>query len=433
EWYPRNMYVRGSRAYKHHQTTYGPQSQFGYKNFIPRFRAEHFDARRWMALFRAAGARYVVPVAEHCDGFAMYDSDVTEWCAAKKGPKRDVLHELDQAARREGLVFGASSHRAEHWWFFDRGMQFDSDVRDPANAALYGPAVNQQLAENQLDPPDKEFLDDWLLRSCEIVDKYRPQLMYFDWWICQPVFQPYLKRFAAYYYNRGVEWKEPVAITFKRWEGESFPAGAGILEIERGVADGIRTRRWQCDTSVSKNSWGYVANDDYKDVGELVDDLVDIVSKNGSLLLNIGPKADGTIPAHEATMLREIGRWLATNGEAIYDTRPWRVYGEGPTRVTAGSFAERKRAAFTASDIRFTTKGQILYAIALGWPENGKLLIKSLSCRTRLASGDLRSVQLLGYDGELRWQRTDQGLVVSLPDKPPCDFAVALKITGLAL
>jgi alpha-L-fucosidase len=431
EWYPRNMYRSGSPEFKHHVATYGPQSQFGYKDLIAQFKAEKFDAGRWAKLLKEAGAKYVIPVAEHHDGFPMYDSDCTEWCAAKKGPRRDVIGQLADALRQEGIVVGASSHRAEHWWFFDQGMYFDSDVRDPNNAALYGPASNQRTAESQSEPPDKAFLDDWLLRSCEIVDKYQPQVMYFDWWICQPVFQPYLKRFAAYYYNRGAEWNKPVAINFKEWEGRSFPDGTGVFDIERGQSADIRPNLWQTCTSVSKNSWGYVTNQQYKQVGDIVDDLVDIVSKNGTMLLNIGPKPDGTIPEHEQQMLRAIGGWLRINGEAIYGTRPWKQFGEGPTQVVAGSFADVKRQGFTGEDFRFTAKGSTLYAIALAWPESGKLVVKSLAPDAGLARGRVDSVRLLGYEGKLDWRQTPEGLVVTLPNQPPCDFAVTLAITGL--
>jgi alpha-L-fucosidase len=418
------MYRQGTPEFKHHVATYGPHAKFGYKDFIPLFKAEKFDASEWAKLFKEAGAKYVIPVAEHHDGFPMYDSDLTDWSAAKQGPNRDVIGELSDAFRKQGIVVGASSHRAEHWWFFDNGMYFDSDVRDPQNAALYGPASNQRTAENQSEPPDQAFLDDWLLRSCEIVDKYRPQVIYFDWWICQPVFQPYLQRFAAYYYNRGAEWGQPVAINFKEWEGRSFPDGTGVFDIERGQSADIRPDFWQTCTSVSKSSWGYVTNHEYKKAGDIVDDLIDIVSKNGTMLLNIGPKPDGTIPDEEQQMLRAIGGWLAVNGEAIYGTRPWKQFGEGPTQIVAGSFADVKREPFTGEDFRFTTKDDTLYAIALAWPANSKLVVKSIA----QGALQLASVELLGYSGKLIWQQTDAGLIVELPAKPPCDFAATLKI-----
>ncbi|MCX7722345.1 MAG: alpha-L-fucosidase [Verrucomicrobiae bacterium] len=433
EWYPRNMYIPGTPEYAHHLATYGPHKQFGYKDFVPMFKAEKFDPRAWLRLFKESGARYVVPVAEHHDGFAMYASELTDWCAAKKGPRRDVLGELAREARAAGLVFGASYHRAEHWFYFDNGLYCDSDVRDTNYAALYGPASNRRTAEAQAEPPDKDFLDDWLLRACEIVDRYQPEVFYLDWWIYQPVFQPYLKTFAAYYYNRAAEWGKQVAINFKEWEGRSFPRGAGVLDVERGRFSEVQPWLWQTCTSVSRNSWGYVTNHVYKDADELVDELVDVVSKNGAMLLNIGPRADGTIPEREQQILREIGAWLKINGEAIYGTRPWRIYGEGPTQAPSGPFTDASRQPFTSRDIRFTTKGDTLYAVALAWPDDRQLVIKSLGSNAGLAKGKIRKVQLLGYKGRISWQDTPDGLVVHLPAAPPCDFAVTLKITGLKL
>lgn len=197
EWYPRQMYLHGTPEFEHHLKTYGPHKEFGYKDFIPRFRAQRFSAEAWAEIFAKSGARFVVPVAEHHDGFAMYDSSFSQWCATRMGPKRDVLGELAEAVRARGMAFGASTHRAEHWWFMNGGMAFDSDVQDPRYADFYGPAKPDSAQ------PDQEFLEDWLARTCEIVDKYRTQLIWFDWWIEQPVFKPYLRRFAAYLYNRG--------------------------------------------------------------------------------------------------------------------------------------------------------------------------------------------------------------------------------------
>ncbi len=429
EWYPRNMYKQDTPEFKHHVTAYGPQSKFGYKDFIQKFRAEKFDPRHWARVFKESGARYVVPVAEHHDGFPMYDSAWTEWCAAKMGPKRDIVGELAKAVREEGLVFGVSTHRAEHWWFFDQGMKFESDVRDARYAGLYGPARDRDIAEKGNEPPDKAFLDDWLVRTCELVDKYQPQLVWFDWWIAQPVFHPYLRKLAAFYYNRGAQWKKGVAINYKKHGGASFPDKAAVLDIERGQLASIRPFFWQTDTSVSKNSWGYVKDQNYKTVDSIVDDLVDIVSKNGCLLLNIGPKPDGTIPEPEEQMLLEIGRWLKVNGEAVYGTRPWKVYGEGPTGVVEGPFGDTKRQAFTSEDIRFTAKGDALFAIALAWPENGRLVVKSFATGSRLVPKAVREVRLLGSNASLKWERDAAGLSVVLPSQKPCEHAFALKIS----
>lgn len=419
EWYPRNMYNEKSPVFKHHIETYGPQSKFGYKDFIPRFTAEKFDARHWAELFRKAGAKYVVPVAEHHDGFPMYDCSLTEWSAARMGPKRDIIGELAAAVRKQGLHFGASTHRAEHWWFYDLGMTFDSDVRDPRYASLYGPAKPRDTQ------PDEAYLRDWIARTSEIVEKYQPELVWFDWWIEQPVFQPYLQKFAAYYYNRGVQWKRGVAINYKN---KAFPERAAVLDIERGKLDAARPLFWQTDTSVCKRSWGYIQNHDYRSVDSLVDDLVDIVSKNGSLLLNIGPRPDGTIPQPQEEILLEMGRWLAVNGEAIYGTRPWKVYGEGPTQVVGGSFKDTASTPFTAEDIRFTTRGDTLYAVALDWPQNGRLVVRSLASNSPAAAAQIKAVQLLGSGAKLKWRRTAAGLVVELPAQRPGRYAFALKI-----
>jgi alpha-L-fucosidase len=421
EWYPRNMYRQGSNEFKHHLEVWGPQASFGYKDFIPKFKAEKFNAAGWAELFRKSGAKFIVPVAEHHDGFPMYDSSLTEWCAGKMGPRRDVIGELASAVRNEGIVFGLSTHRAEHWWFFNGGMQFDADVKDPRFAGLYGPAQPDKTQ------PDKAYLDDWLARTCELVDKYKPQLVWFDWWIEQPVFQPYLQKFGAFYYNRGAQWKQGVAVNYKN---KSWPEKAAVLDIERGQLAGIRPIFWQTDTSVSKNSWGYVQKQDYKTTDSIVDDLVDIVSKNGALLLNIGPRPDGTIPEPEQQILLEIGKWLSVNGEAIYGTRPWQVFGEGPTEVVVGSFNDTKRRSFTGEDIRFTTKGSTLYAIALAWPESGKVTIKSLAPGSKLAFSKIKQVELLGSKETVKWTLDANGLGVELPKHKPCDYAFALKISG---
>jgi len=431
EWYPRNMYKRDEATFEHHVKTWGPQNEFGYKDFIPMFKAERFDPKAWAALFKAAGARYVVPVAEHHDGFPMYDCSFTDWSAAKMGPHRDVVGELADAVRAEGLVFGLSSHRAEHWWFYDQGMTFDSDVKDPRNLGLYGPARSREKAEDQTEPPDQEYLDDWLARTVELVDRYQPQLVWFDWWIAQPAFHPNLQTFAAFYYNRGAEWGKGVAINYKKHGGESFPDTAGVLDIERGQLASLRPLFWQTDTSVSKTSWGYVTNHEYKTVDQVVDDLVDIVSKNGSLLLNIGPKPDGTIPEPEQKMLREIGTWLATNGEAIYGTRPFEVFGEGPTAVVEGPFADTRRKAFTSRDVRFTARGETTYAIVLDWPGDGRVTVGALGDGAPHAGGAIADVALLGHDGPLEWTRDTKGLHVRLPATPPPgdEHALALRIT----
>lgn len=429
EWYPRNMYKQGTKEFEHHVKTYGPHDKFGYKDFLPMFKAERFDATAWADVFKQSGARFIVPVAEHHDGFPMYDCSFTEWNAAKMGPKRDIVGQLSRAVRDAGMIVGASSHRAENYWFFNGGREIPSDVTDAKCRGLYGFA--QAGVDNTKDPktqppPPVEHLDDWLARTCEIVDKYRPQVMWFDWWIEHRAFEPYLKRFAAYYYNRAAGWDAGAAINFKL---DAFPLGTGLWDVERGQAADIRPDFWQTDTSVSRSSWGYTENQQWKTPTTIVHDLIDIVAKNGALLLNIGPKSDGTIPDEEQKILLEIGKWLGVNGEAIYGTRPWRVFGEAPTVHLSGSFTDnKKRDPFTSADIRFTTSPDTLYATLLEWPAHGRALVRSLSPNLRLWSGAMKSVRILGCAEALNWSIGPDGLRVQLPERKPCDHAYVLKI-----
>ena len=441
EWYSRNMYEQSNPAYKHHVETYGAPSKFGYKDFIPQFKAEKFDPDAWVSLFAEAGARYVVPVAEHCDGFAMYDSGMSEWTAAKMGPKRDVVGDLAAATRKRGLRFGVSSHRAEHFWWYGGGQKFDSDVKDPKYAGLYGPARSMAIAgdDDSKEPnpshleqwlaPDRTFLNDWLARSSELVDKYHPDFMYFDWWIGQPAFQPYLKQFAAYYYNKAEARTQDVVLTYKQ---EDFPPNAAVLDVERGKLDGIRLLAWQTDTSVSVHSWGYAAHDEYRSAESLIHELVDVVSKNGNLLLNVGPKADGTLPDEARAVLLDMGKWLKVNGEAIYGTRPWYVFGEGPTKV-ANQEMHSDRQNFTSNDLRYTQHGKNLYAIALGWPQGGDLRLHTLWKDNPYLAGPVCSVELLGSAEKIAFHQTEDGLHIALPaqkpDEPAYTFRIKVKKT----
>src|SRR5580698_5614270 len=382
EWYPREMYHEGTPEYKHHIATYGPQDKSGYKDFIPRFKAEKFDPAAWAALFKEAGAKYVVPVAEHHDGFAMYDSGLSDWTAAKMGPHRDVIGELSRAVRAEGLHFGASSHRVEHNFFLGVGRQITSDINDPKYAAFYGPA-HYWMEARQGTPLSSDFTfvssawtSDWLARSSEIVEKYHPDIMYFDWWIGQASVRADLARFAAFYYNASSKYGDHVGVI--NYKDYAIQEHSAVLDLERGQLGDIRPLYWQTDTSVSNKSWGYIKDDTFKTPEFVVQQLIDIVSKNGNLLLNIGPRSDGTIPEEVQSVLRDVGSWLTVNGDAIYGTRPWRIYGEGPTKVAAGSFHDTDTTHYTPEDFRFTTKAHALYAIGLAWPTTGEAVIRSL-------------------------------------------------------
>jgi len=432
EWYPRNMYNQGSDEYKHHIATYGTQDRFGYKDFIPRFKAEKYDPEAWARLFKEAGAKYVVPVFEHHDGFAMYDCGLSDWTAVKMGPHRDLWGDLAKAVRSEGLHLGASSHRVEHNFFLGVGRTIPSDVNDPKYAGFYGPAHRWMEAKdhtplaNDFTYVSKAWTDDWLARSAEIVEKYHPDIVYFDWWIGQPSVREDLTRFAAFYYNESLKQGGPVGVI--NYKDYAMQDQSAVLDIERGQLSGIRPLYWQTDTSISNKSWGYIENDTFKSPEFVIHQLVDIVSKNGNLLLNIGPRSDGTIPDEVQQVLREVGAWLKVNGDAIYGTRAWKLFGEGPTKVTEGSFHDTDTQAYTAEDFRFTKKGDALYAIEMGWPSNRETVIHSFS---RPALGDgvkIRSVELLGSDAKLTFEQREDGLYISLPAERPGKFAYAFRI-----
>ncbi len=427
EWYSRNMYVKDSSEYQHHIATYGPHTNFGYKDFIPKFTAEAFDANDWASLFHDAGARYVVPVAEHHDGFSMYDSRLSDYTVVKMGPKRDILAEIATAARAKGLHFALSSHRAEHDWFFDEGRNFPSDVSDPAHAGLYGPAQRRLIGAGgdadlfgDYTYVSQAWLDDWLARQVELVDRYQPDLVYFDWWIGQPAFRSTLPTFLAWYYNKAAKTGGSAIVNYKLGE---FADGAGVLDIERGQAPGIRPDVWQTCTSISDKAWGYIENDTYKSPEQLIHLLADVVSKNGNLLLNVGPHADGRIPDAARRTLLEMGAWLKINGEAIYGARPWIVFGEGPTETANGTFAETKAKPYTAQDFRFTVKSGRLYAIQMAWPDNGTATITSIR-----QDYPVKAVRLLGRDQPISFRQSDKGLILTLPGDVPRQSAYVYRI-----
>ncbi|ABF39905.1 Alpha-L-fucosidase [Candidatus Koribacter versatilis Ellin345] len=421
EWYPRNMYQKKEPEFAHHIEIYGPQNKFGYKDFLPQFTGDKFDADQWADLFRRAGAKYVIEVAEHHDGFAMYDTQFSEWKATKMGPHRDVIAELGPAVRKAGLHFGISYHRAEHWWFFDGGRTFDSDVNDPKYASFYGPAQPQRLPGADRDnQPDAAFLSDWLARSGEIVEKYHPDLWYYDWWVGQPAFEPYLRKFAAFYYDEAAKAQQPVVMYYKE---KAMPQGTAVHDVERGKLAAIQPEPWQTDTSISYKSWGYLKDDSLRTPKSIVQDLVDIVSKNGCLLLNVGPKPDGTISEDEQKILLAVGEWLSLNGEAIYGSRPWTTFGEGPTQVKEGSLNEGEQKPFTSDDIRFIRNHEALYAISMDWPKDGSIRIRSLDKELKV-----RSVLLVGSAGKVSFKQDAEGLWVELPKDISDELLPVLKI-----
>lgn len=430
EWYSRLMYCSDSREYQHHIDTYGPHKNFGYKDFIPFFKAENFDADEWVRIFKDAGAKYIMPVAEHHDGFPMYDSAYTDWSAKKMGPCRDVIGELKAAAEKQEITFTTSTHRAEHYWFLGPGRAFESDITGEfPKGHIYWPSVAEQPAhDNVFDPVNssKEFLDDWLLRCCEIIDKYQPKLLYFDWWILHTSYKNHLKKLMAYYYNRAAEWGEEVAIIYKH---DPVPFGSGIPDVERGKFGTTQAYHWQTDTAIAYNSWCYIDGLDYKKADEIVAYLVDVVSKNGNLLLNVGPKSDGTIPDKDKEILHNIGEWLRQYGEGIYNSKPWKVAAEGTTIEQEGKFSDVKDKEYTKDDFRFTCGNGAVYAYCLNYPKDGKLFIKSLgkhSFNSLGFQGIVTGVEVLGA-GKVEYKYTEEGLEISGPALDT-KFPVGIKV-----
>ncbi|VGO18091.1 alpha-L-fucosidase [Pontiella sulfatireligans] len=428
EKYPKYMYYKGREKhgynhFKHHEETYGKHSEFGYKDFIPMFKAENFNAEEWVALFKEAGAKYVVPVAEHHDAFAMYASKHTKWNVAEMGPKKDTMRMLADATRAAGLKFGASSHYANSRNYYSK-KDPSWDTSDPANQGLYWKASEKGLAE-----PSQEFKDHWWDRTTDIIDQYEPDVLWFDFGLDKPGWQSVHKKILAYYYNKGLDWNKGVVFQDKNMKGaKSFPEDLIVLDIERGRMSDIRELPWQTDTAVGKRSWGYIKNEEYKTSGYLIDELIDIVSKNGCLLLNIGPKADGTIPDQDQAILKEIGVWMTLNGEAIYSTRPWKIYGEGPTKVASGNHSESENADNVAADIRFTVNGDVLYATSLGWPEDGVFTVTSLAKGNPHESRKIKSVEFISGSNKTKWKQTADGLRISVKGNQPCEAAYVFKI-----
>ncbi len=433
EWYPRGMYIKDSEEWKHHVEKYGAHTATGYKDYVERFKGENFDPTSWMEIFKKSGARYVVPVGEHHDGFQMYKSRMSHWNAAEKGPHRDVIAELEKSAKEYGIHFGVSSHRFEHWWFLGNGRAFDSDIKGEFKRGdLYWPSQPEPKDIQDFDvkpAPSEEFMQDWLARTCEIVDLFNPEVLYFDWWIAQKVLKPYLKKAAAYYYN---------VMASKGLEGvivskvDAFAPGASVRDIERGGLSGSASYIWQSDTPICKGSWGYVPGLSYKSGLDIVRELIDIVSKNGNLLLNVGPKADGTICEEEKKALREIGEWLDKNGEMIYGSTPYKIFGEGKTNREEGGFKDMESLEYTSEDFRFTAKDGCIYAAAMKPAKDGHYVIKSFAKSGEDGGhsykGLISKVVLLADGSEVKWDHKNNGLEIRVKGKARDDMPVVFKI-----
>lgn len=471
DWYGRFMYMQGHRMYNHHIKTYGHPTDTGFMEIIERWKAEKWDPRDLIGRYRKAGARYVVAMAQHHDNFDNFDSRWHAWNATRVGPRRDIVGIWEKLARQAGLRFGISNHGAHAWHWFQTaygydpegpraGQRYDAhrltradgkgtwwDGLDPQD--LYGgpmmvPPSGLTSIKSMDDwhdantgqwletppPGNPAFVKSWYLRALDAIEKYRPDLVYFDNYGL-PFGQVGLD-VVARYYNLSRQWhggRMEVVVNGKRLADER-QRKAIVEDHERSVVDDIRHDPWQTCTCIGQWHYdrGLYDRGGYKSVTQVVQSLSDIVSKNGNLLLSVPLRGDGSLDDLEIRFLDGLAAWTATNGEAIFGTRPWRRFGEGPTQFARD---EGKQAPFTAADLRFTTKAGALYVLAMAWPVDGRLMVSSLAGDSQ---GVVERVDLLGRDGvPLPFRQTAAGLEITLPEQPNTTPMLALRLNGRGL
>jgi alpha-L-fucosidase len=432
DWYAKKMYLENDNDYKYHVAHYGHPSKFGYKDIIPLWKAERWDPEKLMALYKMVGAKYFVSMATHHDNFFLWDSKIHKWNSVNMGPKKDVVGLWQKAAKKEGLRFGVSEHLGASYTWFQSSRGADKtgtmagvsyDGTNPAFEDLYHP---------QASPDDKAWLTNspenqknWLSCITELIDNYHPDLLYSD---SELPFGEVGRTMLAHFYNQGMAkngGKPEVVYTAKLRASE----GRWVQDLERGAMDSISPYPWQTDTSIG--DWYYRTGQKYMTGTQVIQMLVDIVSKNGNLLLNVVQTPEGDLEQDVMNILNEIAAWMPENGEGIYGTRPWIRYGEGPTTIKQqekSRFGGLKDVRpYEAEDIRFTMKGDILYAFCMGIPVSD-IKIVSLGRNARLSSKEISTVRILGCKDELSWKQEAEALVVTKPAKLPAWPVITFKI-----
>ena len=464
DWYAHGMYIQGSPQYDYHVKTYGHPSRFGYKDICDLWRAEHWDPEELIRRYSKAGARYFVALANHHGNFDCWDSKYQPWNSVNVGPKKDIVGTWEQIARANGLRFGVTYHGtpARVWREF-MPARYGSDETGPLKGVAYDGFSTKTDGHGQwwegMDPRDlngrphlkndpcPEFVRDFMLRVQDVIDRYSPDLLYFDdncdWdfddaapfgrklgvWLGMPELTPHI---MAYYYNAAMR-RDPGELdaVFTIKNVPSAVLGTLVRDFEMTQASGIEPNPWQTDACIG--AWHYDRsiheNHRYRTAQEMVHLLVDVVSKNGNLLLSVPLPGHGRPDEDELAFLDEFGVWMAVNGEAIYSSRPWRIHGEGPTGSGAVSLYGGSLPDFVSGDVRFTVRDGALYAIALAWPDDGRLVIKSLASDSPHFHGEIVRIGLLGSGSDLTWSRDADGVTIMLPEQRPCDFAYAFKFT----
>jgi len=443
EWYSHHMYEDKSEGWnhdlrEHHIATYGDSTQ--YYDFFPKFTAEHFDANDWAKLFKDAGVKFAGPVAEHCDYFSNWDSKVNKYNTVNYGPHRDLVGELEKAIKAQDLKFVTTFHHSWEWgWYMLwNGL---ADTTNTEFRDLFGEVTPKEtfyrLGKDDSgqhtgsvlpeDQPSRQFVDLWKAKIFEVVDQYQPDLLWFD---SRLFVLPEKDRqeVVAHYYNKGLEWGKEVTLTYKN---QDLAEGAGVFDLERGRMDEKTDFPWLTDDSYPWNGWSWRADLKMKEPNDVIDELVDIVSKNGALLLGITPTADGLIPEEQRTGLLEVGKWLKVNGEAIYKTRPFATYGEGVTKLAANHFGgvQAHGIKFTNEDFRFTTNGNYLYITQLDVPEAGKdYLLKTFSKDGAAANVSINKIEVIGCNEKIKWVKNADGLKITAPKNAPNNIAVVYKV-----
>ena len=437
DWYGRNMYEQGNAQYNFHVEHYGHPSVFGYKDLAAMWKLEKFDPDRLMALYQKTGAKYFVVLANHHDNWDNWNSKYHRWNSVNLGPKQDIVGLWAQAARKHGLRFGVTEHVARSYSWFNTNKGHDNngpltgvpyDGNDPRFQDLYFPPHEDTTSTYPANPPEW-WPREWYWRMRDLIDTYHPDLMYSDGGV---PFGEVGRSLFAHFYNANTAWhdgKLEAVYAIKdlrpRTDHGEYVDGIGAEDCEGRLLKDIKAEPWQTDTCIG--GWFYQTGREYKPASLVIRMLADIVSKNGNLLLNIPLKHDGTLDAREEQVLADLGAWMAVNGEAIYGTRPWKVFGETDSPQNgAGNSVHETELKYGARDIRFTTKNDAIYALLLGWPDDGVARVRSLAS----GAGKITAVSLLGHSGELRWTQTDTSLEVVLPAIRPCEHAFALKILG---